>query len=33
MCRLPNIEVVGLDPSTFPLQHRIKQVSYAKVEN
>jgi hypothetical protein len=33
MCRLPNIEVMGFDPSTFLLQHKIKLVSYAKVEN
>jgi hypothetical protein len=27
MCRLPHIEVMWLDPSTFPPQHRIKLVT------
>jgi hypothetical protein len=27
MCRLPNIEVMGFDPSMFLLQHRIKLVT------
>jgi hypothetical protein len=27
------ILMMGFDPSTFLLQHRIKKVSFAKVEN
>jgi hypothetical protein len=33
MCRLPNIQVMGIDPSTFLLQHRIQHYKQVNMKN